>query len=88
MLCMLSISYGAIHLALWNYAFPTPAESILWKVATIEHFAAPVLIVRYSLGFSGSFFKERTERKRKAKGKTAETEMKKNAPAINRNNLT
>jgi hypothetical protein len=77
MLCILSMSYGAIHLALWNYAFPTPAESILWKVATIEHFAAPVLIVRYSLGFSGSFFKERAERKRKAKGEAAEKEMKK-----------
>lgn len=88
MLCMLSISYGAIHLALWNYAFLIPAESILWKVATIEHFAAPVLIVHYSLGFSGSFFKERTERKRKAKGKTAEKEMEKNTPAINHNNLT
>jgi len=36
-----------------------------------------VLIVSYSLSFSSSFFKERAERKRKAKGEAAEKEMKK-----------
>ncbi len=33
--------------------------------------------MRYSLGFSDSFFKKRAERKRKAKGEAAEKKMKK-----------
>lgn len=30
---ILPMVYGAVHLAAWNYEFPTQAESILWKVA-------------------------------------------------------
>jgi hypothetical protein len=32
-LCSIMSGYGAIHLALWNFAFPSHAEAILWKVS-------------------------------------------------------
>jgi hypothetical protein len=27
--------FGAVHIAAWNFAFPTPVESLLWKIAAI-----------------------------------------------------
>jgi hypothetical protein len=27
--------FGAVHIAAWNFVFPTPVESLLWKIAAI-----------------------------------------------------
>ena len=27
--------FGAVHIAAWNFTFPTPVESLLWKIATV-----------------------------------------------------
>ena len=32
-LCLVGGVYAGIHLALWNYTFPSRLESILWKIA-------------------------------------------------------
>ena len=44
-LLLLGMFYGGIHLALWTYAFPTTAESLLWKISAVELLAMPVAIV-------------------------------------------
>jgi hypothetical protein len=36
----IGLIYAGIHLALWNYNFPTHAEMMLWKVSGIA-LAAP-----------------------------------------------
>jgi hypothetical protein len=30
-----STVFGAMHLAAWNFVFPTPVESLLWKIAAV-----------------------------------------------------
>ena len=35
-LVALSILYGGIHLATWNFAFPSKTEHLLWKIACID----------------------------------------------------
>ncbi|KAL8838364.1 MAG: hypothetical protein Q9170_002171 [Blastenia crenularia] len=35
--------YAAIHLALWNYTFPTPVERTLWRVSATTLLAIPML---------------------------------------------
>jgi hypothetical protein len=27
--------FGAVHIAAWNFVFPTPVESLLWKIAAV-----------------------------------------------------
>jgi hypothetical protein len=38
--------FGAVHIAAWNFVFPTPVESLLWKIAAI-------LCTTAGLGFAG-----------------------------------
>lgn len=44
-LWLLASLYGGIHLALWNYDFPTPVESLLWRISAATLTSAPVLLV-------------------------------------------
>ena len=44
-LWLLASLYGGIHLALWNYDFPTPVESILWRISAATLTSAPVLFL-------------------------------------------
>jgi hypothetical protein len=30
-----STVFGTVHLAAWNFVFPTPVESLLWKIAAV-----------------------------------------------------
>lgn len=32
---VVGLFYGGVHLAAWNYQFPTPAEQILWQVSAL-----------------------------------------------------
>lgn len=34
-LLLLPIAYGGIHLAAWGFEFPSPAESLLWKISCL-----------------------------------------------------
>lgn len=43
---LLSIVYGGIHLAAWNFSFPTAAEKWIWRSAAIALVVGPVV---YSL---------------------------------------
>ncbi|KAH7375665.1 hypothetical protein B0T11DRAFT_270732 [Plectosphaerella cucumerina] len=45
-LCSTMSVYGAIHLALWNFAFPSHAEMLLWKVS------ACTMVSPLGLGFA------------------------------------
>lgn len=36
--------YGGLHLALWNYVFPSRAERLLWRISGIVLIAIPVLV--------------------------------------------
>ena len=36
--------YGALHLALWNYIFPSQAERLLWRISGIVLIAIPVIV--------------------------------------------
>ena len=44
--------YGGIHLALWNYDFPTRVESRLWRISAVALGSAPILLLL--LGWSQS----------------------------------
>ena len=44
--------YGGIHLALWNYEFPTRVESRLWRISAVALGSAPILLLL--LGWSQS----------------------------------
>ena len=39
------ITFSAWHLAAWNFAFPTVAERILWRICTITTFILPFAFV-------------------------------------------
>ncbi|KAF7303482.1 hypothetical protein MIND_00577200 [Mycena indigotica] len=40
-----AVLFGAIHLAAWGNAFPTPFESWLWRAATLAIVAPPAILV-------------------------------------------
>jgi hypothetical protein len=42
LLCVTTLTYAAIHLAGWNYAFPTKVELILWRASSMFLFANTV----------------------------------------------
>ena len=44
--------YGGIHLALWNYDFPTRVESRLWRISAVALGSAPIFLL--ILGWSQS----------------------------------
>ena len=44
-LWLLGSLYGGIHLALWNYEFPTHVESRLWKISAVTLGSVPALFV-------------------------------------------
>ena len=44
-LLLLASLYGGIHLALWKYDFPTPVESLSWKISAATLTSAPVLFL-------------------------------------------
>ena len=44
-LWLLASLYGGIHLALWKYDFPTPVESLLWRISAATLTSAPVLLL-------------------------------------------
>lgn len=46
--------YAAIHLALWNYHFPTTAEKLLWRISASILLAIPTLLL-FSLGASAMY---------------------------------
>jgi len=39
------ITFSAWHLAAWNFAFPTVAERIIWRICTITTFILPFAFV-------------------------------------------
>ena len=46
-LCFICSLYGGIHLVLWNYDFPTRAESFLWRISATTLGSAPALLIPY-----------------------------------------
>ena len=55
-LLAITVVYGAVHLALWNYAFPSHAEMMLWKISGCTMVAPPVFVVAKYVGrFALSF---------------------------------
>ena len=42
---LLTSLYSGIHLALWNYDFPTPQESLLWKISAVTLASGSALLV-------------------------------------------
>ena len=42
--CVFGCVLGAVHLAAWNLSFPTDAEQILWRTASIGTAAIPLLL--------------------------------------------
>jgi hypothetical protein len=58
--------FGSIHIAAWNFAFPSTAERVLWRVAAVASTALPAaLLLLLTLpdivgdSFRSSFFKFR-----------------------------
>ena len=47
--CLLASLYGGIHLALWNYGFPTSVESLLWRISAATLASVPILFVLLGL---------------------------------------
>ena len=41
--------YGGIHLALWNYDFPTHVECLMWRISAATLASAPVILVLLAL---------------------------------------
>ena len=44
LLVLVGILYGGVHLAAWNFQFPTQLESILWKVACFVAILTPASV--------------------------------------------
>lgn len=42
-LAVLSAAFGSLHLIAWSFEFPTPAEQLLWRVATVLSIAVPIV---------------------------------------------
>jgi hypothetical protein len=40
-LAILTAGFGSIHAIAWNFEFPTPAEQLLWRIATLVSSAVP-----------------------------------------------
>lgn len=51
-LVLLPVAYGGIHLAAWGFEFPSPAQSLLWKISCliIMSFVFIVIIPIYVIG--------------------------------------
>lgn len=48
-LVLLPVVYGGIHLAAWGFEFPSPAESLLWKISCFFIMGAiPILVFVFS----------------------------------------
>ncbi|KAN0113223.1 hypothetical protein V8E51_006174 [Hyaloscypha variabilis] len=50
--------FGAVHIAAWNFVFPTPVESLLWKIAsllctTISLVYGALMVLAVSVNFRG-----------------------------------
>jgi hypothetical protein len=41
-LAVMSAAFGCLHLIAWNFHFPTEAEKLLWKVATVLSITVPM----------------------------------------------
>jgi hypothetical protein len=41
--------FGAVHIAAWNFVFPTPVESLLWKIAAILCTAAGLVFAGFTI---------------------------------------
>jgi hypothetical protein len=39
------VPVGCIHLLAWNFVFPTPAEKILWRTATLVSIVLPMILL-------------------------------------------
>ena len=50
-LVLLSLVYGGVHLATWNFAFASKTEHLLWKIACIDIMATVPIGVPCLLGF-------------------------------------
>ena len=67
-LILLSILYGGVHLALWNYDFPTRVESLMWRVAAVDLLAVSMLVVVYFIAYAiYHHYKKHLHQERKAK---------------------
>ena len=53
-LVVLSLVYGGIHLATWNFAFPSKTEHLLWKIACIDIMATVPIGVLCLAGLDSS----------------------------------
>lgn len=47
-LWLLPVAYGGIHLAAWGFEFPSPAESLLWKIACLIIMSALFILAALS----------------------------------------
>ena len=57
--------YGGIHLALWNYDFPSRAETVLWKTSAATLGSMPVLLLPTVLLVNCSYRYQLTKLKKK-----------------------
>ncbi|KAI9768290.1 MAG: hypothetical protein M1839_004154 [Geoglossum umbratile] len=48
LLTIVMVLIGCVHLLAWNFAFPTPAERILWRTASLVSIGLPVLLLLLS----------------------------------------
>ncbi|TFK70517.1 hypothetical protein BDN72DRAFT_896419 [Pluteus cervinus] len=43
--CLVGMGFGGIHFLSWNSPFPTPLESLLWRISSIILIVEPVLVI-------------------------------------------
>lgn len=75
MFFLLGILYGGVHLTLWNYAFATHTELLLWRISGITLLAVPTsMVVTYTgCGVGGAIrqsWKKRSDRRSGSKTNT------------------
>jgi hypothetical protein len=42
---IISLGFGAVHIAAWNFHFPSPTEQLLWRISSVGVIILPILIV-------------------------------------------
>lgn len=47
------VVYGAIHLLAWQYHFPTRAESILWRTASVATASSGLIVLAFNVTSDG-----------------------------------
>ncbi|KAH5714491.1 hypothetical protein HBI20_148720 [Parastagonospora nodorum] len=46
---IISLAFGAVHIAAWNFHFPSPTEQLLWRISSIGVTTVPVLFILFMM---------------------------------------